>query len=346
MLRVLSELNGVAGNEEKVADFILSQVSMYADEIIKDTMGNLIFLKKGKKPTSKKIAVFAHMDEVGLICTGITDEGYIKFNEVGHIDDRVLLTQKVLVGDNEIEGVIGIKAVHLQEKEERNKIIKKEDMYIDIGANSKEDAEKLVSKGDYIALYSPYVRLYGRRFKAKAIDDRVGCAIMMELMHEKYDCDIYFCFSVQEEMGMRGASVLTRRINPDAAIVLEATTASDTAFVPEHLYCTRLGDGPAISLMDKGSYSDIELRKFIEELAGEKGINYQYKRTGNGANDSRVVQIDADGCKVASISLPCRYIHSAVSVADGGDYDEMKRLVRAVLNDIGDFLDDGSQEEE
>ena len=346
MLRVLSELNGVAGNEEKVADFILSQVSMCADEIIKDTMGNLIFLKKGKKPTSKKIAVFAHMDEVGLICTGITDEGYIKFNEVGHIDDRVLLTQKVLVGDNEIEGVIGIKAVHLQGKEERKNIIKKEDMYIDIGANSKEEAERLVSKGDYIALYSPYVKLYGRRFKAKAIDDRVGCAIMMELMHEKYDCDIYFCFSVQEEMGMRGASVLSRRINPDVAIVLEATTASDTAFVPEHLYCTRLGEGPAVSIMDKGSYSDIELRKFIENLAESKGINYQYKRTGNGANDSRVIQIGADGCKVAAISLPCRYIHSAVSVADGGDYDEMKRLVRVILNDIGNFLDDGSQEEE
>lgn len=344
MLKILTELNGVAGNEEKVADFILSQVSGYADEIIRDSMGNLVFLKRGKKPTAKKIAFFAHMDEVGLICTDITDDGYIKFDCVGHIDDRVLLTQKVLVGDDELPGVIGIKAVHLQEKEERKKVIKKEDMYIDIGFSTKEEAQKHVSKGDYIALDSPYVRLNDRRFKAKAIDDRVGCAIMMELMHDKYDCDVYFCFSVQEEMGMRGSSVLSRRINPDVAIVLEATTASDTAFVPEHLYATRLGEGPVISLMDKGSYSDIKLRNFIVELAEKRGIKYQFKQTSNGANDSRVLQTGSGGCVVNAISLPCRYIHSAVSVADGGDYDEMKRLVRAVLNDIGKFTDNNSEE--
>ena len=345
MLRVLSEINGVAGDEDKVADFILSQVSGYADETIKDSMGNLIFFKKGKKSTAKRIAIFAHMDEVGLICTDITEDGYIKFDEVGHIDDRVLLTQKVLIGDNEIPGVIGIKAVHLQKKEERKKIITKDEMYIDIGAKSKDEAQKYVSKGDYIAFDSPYVRLGGRRFKAKAIDDRAGCAIMMDLMREKYDCDMYFCFSVQEEMGMRGAEVLSRRINPEIAFVLEATTASDTAFVPEHLYATRLGEGPVISLMDKGSYADIELRKFIVKLAQSRGIRYQYKLTSNGANDSKAIQIGAGGCKVASISLPCRYIHSAVSVADGSDYDEMKRLARVVLNDIGTFLDDVNDKE-
>ena len=337
MLKILTEINGVSGNEKSVSDFILSQVRIYCDETIVDSMGNLIFHKKGKKDSDKKIAVFAHMDEVGLIVTDITEDGYIKFAPVGGIDDRILLAKRVFLCRSGIEGVIGIKAVHLQSKEERQKVISYEDMYIDIGAKDKDDALNYVKKGDYIAFKSKYERLYDRRFKGKAVDDRAGCAIMMELMKDKYDADLYFCFTVQEETGLRGAKVLSKRIDPDVAIILEATTASDVAFSKRNLYGTHLGKGPVITLMDRGSYSDIEFRKFITGIADAREIKYQYKLTSNGGNDAREIQTGASGCKVCSISLPCRYIHSPNCVFDGGDYDEMKRLARAVINQIEDF---------
>ena len=338
MLKILTEINGVSGNEKSVSDFILSQVRIYCDETIVDSMGNLIFHKKGKSDSAKKVALFAHMDEVGLIVTDITEDGYIKFAPVGGIDDRILLAKKVFLCRTHVDGIIGIKAVHLQSKDERTKVVSYEDMYIDIGAENKEDAQKYAKSGDYIAFKSEFTRLHNRRFKGKAIDDRAGCAVMMELMKDKYDVDLYFCFTVQEETGLRGARVLSRRIDPDIALILEATTASDVAFSKKNLYGTHLGKGPVITMMDRGSYSDIELRKFIVGIADEREINYQYKLTSNGGNDAREIQTGASGCKVCSISLPCRFIHSPNCVFDGGDYDEMKRLVRAVINQINDYI--------
>ena len=337
MLKTLTELSGVSGNEKNVADYIYSQLVPYADSATKDTMGNLIFYKKGKNPTGKKVAVFAHMDEVGFIVTDITDDGYIKFSAVGGIDDRILLAQRVFVGKASVCGVIGIKAVHLQSKDERGKVIKIDEMYIDIGTATKEEAQKVVAKGDYITFDSHYQTLSGDKFKAKAIDDRAGCAIIMDLVKEAYDSDIYFCFTVQEETGLRGAQVLSRRINPDIALVLEATTASDTAFSPKHLYATTLGKGPVITNMDRGAYSDKELNSFITQIANDNSIPYQNKLTSNGGNDSRQIQTGASGCKVSSISLPCRYIHSPVSVANINDYNAMKKLVLKVLENIHKF---------
>lgn len=337
LLKKLTELNGVSGNENTVSDFILSEISEYADEITKDTLGNLIFYKKGKNPSGKIVGVFAHMDEVGFIVTSITDDGYIKFSQVGGLDDRILLTQRVSVGDNAIKGVIGIKAVHLQSKDERKRVVKTDDMYIDIGAENKEEALKYVQKGDYISFDSDFVSLYGSRIKAKALDDRVGCAIMMELIKNIYDEDIYFCFTVQEETGLRGASVLSRKLNPDIAFVLEATTASDTAFSPEHLYSTSLGGGPVLTNMDRGAYSDKKLNEFVSGIANENNIKYQYKLSANGGNDARALQTGASGSRVCSISLPCRYIHSPVCVADMEDFDSMKSLVHNVLCKINIF---------
>ena len=198
LLKILSEINAVSGNENAMSSFLISQLSGFADTVTRDTMGNLIFFKKGKNPTGKKLGVFAHMDEVGFIVTNITDDGCIKFAQVGGLDDRILLTQRVTVGDNKVKGFIGIKAVHLQSGDERKKVIKTEDMYIDIGANSKEDALRYVQRGDYIAFDSEYIPLSGNRIKAKAIDDRAGCAIIMELIKKDYEEDIYFCFTVQE----------------------------------------------------------------------------------------------------------------------------------------------------
>lgn len=337
LLKILTEIDAVSGNENALRDFLISQLSSYADDIIKDSIGNLVFFKKGRNPSGKKIALFAHMDEIGMIVTDITDDGYIKFDEVGGIDDRIMLSQKVTVGENKISGVIGVKAVHLQSKSERKDVIKMDKMYIDIGAGSREEAEKYVHKGDYIAFKSDFTNLYGKRFKAKAIDDRAGCAVLVELIKKTYDEDIYFCFTVQEETGLRGARVLTRRINPDVALILEATTSSDTPFCEKHLHATTLGKGPALSFMDRSAYFDTELTRFVASLADKKNIKYQYKLSSNGGNEAGAVQTSADGCRVCAISLPCRYIHSPVSVADMSDFEAMKSLVEEFLVNAHEF---------
>ncbi len=337
MLKILCELNAVSGNENSVSDFLISQLSGFADSCDKDSMGNLIFFKKGKNPTGRRVAVFAHMDEVGFIVSNITDDGYIKFSEVGGIDDRIVLTQRVTIGDDRIKGIVGVKAVHLQSKDERSRVIKLDDMYIDIGASSKEDALRYIQRGDYIAFDSKYTHLHGSRYKAKAVDDRAGCAVIAELMKKEYDEDIYFCFTVQEETGLRGAKTLSRRINPDISFVLEATTASDTAFTDKHLYVCSLGGGPVLTFMDRGSYSDKELNKFVMDIADKNGVKYQYKLGSSGGNDAGAIQSGASGSRVCSVSLPCRYIHSPICTFDMEDFNSLKELMEHVLVSIHDF---------
>ena len=337
MLKTLTNIDAVSGNESNIRKFIIDKVRDFVTTCETDTIGNVILFKKGNNPSGQKVAVFAHMDEVGLIVNDITDDGYLKFSHVGGIDDRILLAQRVKVGENKIKGVIGIKAVHLQTEDERKNVIKCADMYIDIGAKSKDEALRMVSKGDYISFDSQFTELYNTKFKAKAIDDRAGCAINLDLVKKEYAEDIFFCFTVQEETGLRGASVLSRRIDPDIAIILEATTASDTAFSPPHMYGTTLGGGPVITNMDMGAYQDKKLKNFIIDTANNENITFQYKLTSNGGNDSRQIQTGASGARVCSVSLPCRYIHSPVCVADMQDYESMKKLVEKTLENIHTF---------
>lgn len=339
MLKDLTLLNGVSGNENKVREFIINHAKNYADEIITDTIGNLILYKKGNKVNHNRIMLTCHMDEVGFIVSKVEENGFLRFKTVGGVDDRILLSQRVMIGDNKIPGVIGIKAIHLVEKTERNKVVKAEDMYIDIGAKSKEDALKYIEIGDYISFDSDYVE-FGQDnsfIKAKALDDRIGCALMLELIKNEYDSDIYFCFSVQEEVGCRGAEVLANRINPDVAIILEATTASDVADTKTYEYTTCLGNGPAISIMDRASYSNKNLNKFITDIADEKGIKYQFKKTIFGGNDAGNISRSGDGCETAVISVPCRYIHSPSCVSHKDDIENAKLLVNEVLSGISAY---------
>lgn len=336
-IKEYTEINSVSGNEERIRQRIIEDIKPYADKITVNSMGSIIALKKGTADTGKKIILAAHMDEVGFIVSDITEDGFIKFKEVGGVDSRILLAQRVVIGDNNINGVMGIKAVHLQTPEERKSVIKIKDMYIDIGAKNKEEAEKLVSKGDYIAFDSDYKEFGDNIIKAKALDDRVGCAIMAELIKNSYTADIYFCFTTQEEVGTRGAMTVARAIGADVAIVLEGTTCSDTAGVKPHEYATSLGDGPVLSVMDYGSYSDMDLNRFIINLAKENDLSFQFKRTINGGNDARAFQTASVPCKTAAISVPCRYIHSPVSCADKGDIEKTYQLASCVVKNIHKF---------
>ena len=338
LLKELTQINGVAGNEQKVRDFIIEHIKPYADDVIVDSMGSVIAYKKGAAHSGKTVMICAHMDEVGFIVSDITEKGFIKFKQVGGVDERILLTQRVVIENekNSVSGVMGIKAVHLQSKSERSNVVAMDNMYIDIGAKDKSDAKKYVSKGDYIAFDSDYTEFGDGFVKAKALDDRVGCAIMLELIKNTYKNDIYFCFSTQEEVGLRGSRVIAHRLNADIAIVLESTTAADVPFTDDYLHCSTVGEGPVI-IMDRASYSNKRLNRFVCDIAENNNIKYQFKRTINGGNDAGGIQATSSPVRVCAISLPCRYIHSPVSTAKLSDINAMYILTHNVAKNIDTF---------
>lgn len=332
-IKELTELNGVSGNEDEVREYIKKNIKDLADEINIDSMGNLIAYKKGKN-SKCKVMLSAHMDEVGFMVTGFGEAGVIKFSTVGGIDERILPGKRVLVGENSILGVIGSKPIHMQDREERNVNIKLKKMYIDVGAEKKEEVEKLVALGDYVAFYSPYTQFGDGLIKAKALDDRVGCAILMEALKERYEFDLYACFTVQEEVGLRGSEVAAYKVNPDIALVVEGTTCSDVPGVEKYEYSTVLGEGAALTIMDRTSYPNKNFVNYIYELAQKNKLPIQFKQTNSGGNDAGKIQMSRGGVITASISVPCRYIHSPVSVMSERDFDSCKDIVITVLKDL------------
>lgn len=247
LLKQLSEAFGVSGAEDEVRD-VLRQELTNIGEIRTDTLGNL-FIEKTVKLGEPRLMLCAHMDEVGLMIKYIDTNGLLRFNTVGGIDDRILVSKTVIVGPNKIKGVIGAKAIHLQEPKERETPLKSKNLYIDIGAKDKGDAEKKVKIGDY-AVFDTKFRMIDKIIMGKAFDDRIGCYIISEILKKTYDIPITGVFTVQEEIGLRGSATAAYAINPDFAIVVEGTFASDVPDTKEEFHCTTLGSGPAITFMD------------------------------------------------------------------------------------------------
>ena len=320
LLEKLTQVNGVSGDEGEVRDILKNELSPWVDKIHIDRMGNLIAYKKSSKPNAGKIMLAAHMDEVGFIITRIGDDGMLKFKTIGSIDPRVLVSKRVKVGKSACPGVLGIKAIHLQEKEERDKAVELKNMYIDIGANSKEEA-----------FDSSWVLMGENKVKTKALDDRVGCTVLAEALKEKYDADVYACFTVQEEVGLRGAGVAAYEVQPDLALVIEGTTCSNVPGVEEYMYSTIMGDGPAISIIDHTTYGNKEIVDKLINTAKEENITYQIKKSNSGGNDAGRIHITGEGIKTAVISVPCRYIHSPSSIMDFDDLKNTVKLVREFL---------------
>lgn len=329
LVKELVSLSGPSGFEDSVRDFIRKNVT--ADEIYTDTIGNLICHKKGN---GKKIMVAAHMDEVGFIITEITDSGFLRFAALGGIDSAVLCSKKVLIGKNSVPGIIGTKAIHLQKSDEVTTPIKIKDLYIDIGAENKEAAEKIVNLGDYAVFDGEYTEFGNNLVKSKALDDRVGCAVLMELLKEDFDNDIYFVFTVQEETGLRGAFIATYNIKPDMALVLEGTTCSDVYGSKPHNQVTNLGNGVVMTVMDRSAISDKDYFDFIVRTAKENNIKLQLKRTTMGGTDAAAIQRTGTGVKTAVLAVPCRYLHSPVSVMHTDDLLSLYNLSKAVLKNI------------
>ena len=296
LLKELTELNGVSGDEREVREFIKTNAKDYSDDIKVDSMGNLICVKKGNN-AKHKLMISAHMDEVGFMVTGYGEGGVLKFATVGGIDSRILLGKRLIVGDKKLGGIIGGKPIHLQSATERQNNVNMKNMYIDIGADSKEEAEKLVSIGEYAAFYSNYSNLGKNVIKAKALDDRVGCAILLDILREERynNFDLYACFTVQEEVGLRGAEVVSYDIDPDIALVIEGTTCSDVLDVEDYEQSTILGEGAALTIMDRGAYSNKKLVEFLYKMAKITIYQYNIKQLQEEMMQERYKQ-QREGC--------------------------------------------------
>lgn len=332
-LKELTQLRGVPGDESQVRDFIFEKIKDKCDEIYRDSIGNLIAVNKSKNKNAKKVMVCAHMDEVALIITKITEEGFLKFDTLGGIDTTVLVSKKVLVGKSALNGVIGAKAIHLQKSSERGKGIEIEELYIDIGAKDKKDAEKSVSIGDFATFDSNYKEFGDGFIKAKAIDDRVGCDVLIDLADNHYDFDLYLVFTAQEETGLRGATIAVNRIKPNFALVLETTTCADTFGAKEKDFSSVSGDGVVLSFADMRTYYSKEILADVTKVAEKYNIPYQYKRSISGGNDAGIIHISCGGVKTITMSVPTRYIHSPSSVIKMSDYLAMRDLATKFLQE-------------
>ena len=328
-LKELTELSGVSGCEYEVRNYIKQRLNEIGCEFYIDKLGNVIAHNKGKKNIT--IMVAAHMDEVGLIVNHIDSDGFIKFKAVGGIDQRVLNSKIVLVGEKKIPGVIGSKAVHLMSEEEKGTSVPIDKLYIDIGSSSKSETEKLVQIGDYIIFKSDYVEFGDNLIKAKALDDRAGVSIILELLSMKLDADFYGVFTVMEEVGLRGAETAAYQLEPDLGIVLEGTVCADMPEVEPCDKSTLIGKGAALSLMDGTTVYDIDLVRDIAKIAEEKNIMYQFRKSSSGGNDAGVIHKTKKGSKVVAISVPCRYIHSPVNVASKSDIENVFKLAKEVI---------------
>lgn len=333
-LEKLSNAAGVAGDESVVRDVIVSEISSNVDSLRVDSLGNLIGFKKGSARKRRKIMVAAHMDEVGLMISHANEKGLLFFQKVGGIDDRVLPAKKVLIGKDCVPGLICIKPVHLTDANEREKIIKHDAMVIDIGVGNREEAEKLVNQGDYAVFATEFEDL-GGVVKGKAFDDRAGCAALIELVKSgSYPFDFYPVFTTMEEVGLRGARVAAYGIEPDAAFVLEGTICDDSPKEQDISPTTELGKGPAISIMDRTVIADKGMVQLLISTAKEEKIPYQFKQPGKGGTDAGAIHLAHNGVPTVPLSVPCRYIHSPVSIMSKKDLNNIVKLMRKIMGRI------------
>lgn len=331
LLKKLCSADSISGDEGEVRKIIIDEIIPFAESVIVDNLGNVLVHKKGKNRAKKRLMISAHMDEVGLMVTDITSEGYLKFDEVGGIDRRVLVGESVTVGKNKINGVIGIKPIHLTKGDEKLAIPEYSEMYIDVGADSAEQAEKYVSVGDSVCFKSEFSQTEST-IRSKAIDDRFGCCVLIGLIKSELEYDVDFVFAVQEEVGLRGAKAAAYTVNPELALVIETTTAAD---IPEsdRKVCA-LSQGAVISVMDRRTVYDRQLVSLAFELAERNGVKAQYKRAVAGGNDSGVIHQSRGGVRTLAISLACRYLHAPSCIADKGDCESVFELTRLMAQKL------------
>ncbi|MBP9988749.1 MAG: M42 family peptidase [Ruminococcus sp.] len=328
LIKNLSLINGTSGRENDVREYIINEIKDYVDKYSVDPLGNLIVFKKGKNKANKKVMLDAHMDEVAMIITFIYDDGTLEFECVGGIDNRVIYGKSVIVGKNKISGVVGVKPIHMLSASQ--KLDMPEKMYIDIGAENKEEAQKLVDLGDIAYFNSEFVKFGNGLIKGKALDDRAGCAILIDMIKSELEYDLWFSFSAGEETGSGFAGAAAYTVKPDYVFVVETTTAADLADVSENKKVCKLSKGAVISFMDRGSIYPKDMYDKAFELAEKENIKAQVKSAVAGGNNSRAIHTVNGGIKTLAVSMPCRYLHSPSCVLNINDIYETEKIIKAL----------------
>lgn len=330
-LKALCELHGASGNEERVKDFIKSQLADRSDEVLEDGIGNLVLVKKGTGKIPKKLMLLAHTDEVGLMVTNIEDDGRLAVMPVGGVDPRVLLGKRVVIGEKDIPGFIGFKAIHLQ-KEAIHTPPDWKDIRVEAGFSGKDEASEKVQIGNYIHFYSPFEE-FENRIIGKALDDRGGCALLMDLFENlpQLDYDLCFGFVVQEEVGLRGSGAAAKMCRPDVGLVFETTTAGDNPELSPARWSTILDHGVALSYLQGGYALDYRIFELLVDTASRNQIPYQCKGRIVGGTDATRLAKTLYGIPCGGLNLPGRYIHAPVTIASKSDYQAAFDLAKAVL---------------
>lgn len=341
MFQKLTETPGVPGRESAIRDVLRTYVQPYADEIDFDGLGSLIAVKKGAAADSPRIVLAAHLDEVGFMVTQITEDGFIKFKTLGGWWAQVMLAQRVHVQTKNgmIEGVIGSVPPHLLSLEARRKVVDIDDMFIDVGATSRKEAEEFgIRSGDAIVPVSPFTVMKNPKLMmAKAWDNRLGCAVVIEVMKrlkesgEQLPNTFYGVATVMEEVGRRGGRTVGQYLQPDLAFSIDVGIAADTPGISKVQMPTKMGAGPEICLYDAALIAHPELRDLVISIAEEEKIPYQLTTITGGATDAGSLHLVGSGVPALSLSVPARYIHSHTSIIHYDDFENLVKLVLAML---------------
>src|SRR3990172_12564065 len=339
-LEKLSNACGVAGREEEVRNLMIKLMKPYADQVKIDKLENVIAIKKGKK-NAPKVMLAAHMDEIGLMVKTINKEGFLQFAKMGGIDDRILIAQKVTVNtaNGPLQGIIGSKPPHIQKEEERKKIVAYDELFIDIGAENKENAASMgVKVGDPVTFDIKYSKTGKETVIGKAFDDRVGCAAMIEILKllekTKTDCTIYAVGTVQEELGLRGAATAAFGVDPDVGIALDVTIAGDVPGVREFDTTVKMGKGPALTVSDSGLITHPKVLRLLLDVAEENKIPYQLETGLMGSTDAARISLTRQGVPSGAVSIGTRYIHSPVGMLSLKDAEDSAKLTAAAIQKI------------
>jgi endoglucanase len=340
LLRALSEQFGVSGFEEEIRDWIYGQVKDRADDVRVDVLGNLMAtINPGSNLT---VMLDAHMDEIGIMVSYVEEAGFLRFAPIGGWDPRILPAKQVEIKSRtgkKVRGVIGASPPHIQSPEEQKQALKVEDLFVDIGVRSKEEVwERGIDVGSPGTLHYPFHVLEQNRIMGKALDDRVGCAVLIRCLEyfsaKRPDFTLVANFAVSEEVGLRGTKTAAHQIQPDVALAVEGTVGADTPGIPAHKCPARLGKGPVISVADKSIIVNPSLVIFMEGVAKALSIPWQHKLPLFGSTDAGAIHVTGKGVLTGIVSVPCRYIHSPSSILDLQDFEHTVLFVRELISRV------------
>ncbi|WP_439483929.1 M42 family metallopeptidase [Cyclobacterium plantarum] len=340
LLKQICELPGAPGFEKKIRDFVVMKARDLVDEINVDNLGNVVAVKKGiRNPDNKRVMVAAHMDEIGFIVTHIDENGFLRFHPLGGFDPKTLTAQRVIIhGKKDLIGVMGSKPIHVMTAEEKTKLPKLTDYFIDLGMN-KSEVEKWVQVGDPITRERALIEM-GDCVNCKSIDNRIAVFILLETLRELKSpaYDVYATFTVQEEVGLRGAQVSAHHINPDFGIALDTTIAFDLPGASDHEKITELGKGTAIKIMDSSAICDYRMVAFMKKVASNSNIPFQTEiLTAGGTDTASVQRMGKNGAIAGAISIPTRHLHQVIEMAHKSDVAASIKLLKACLEEMDGF---------